>query len=230
MKLKRLGSAGALVFAAAGAVAQFYGGDFDGRTWLAVDYDAYIYDDFAVDGSGITVTSLYANCLSNEDVHKVGWEIRTGITHGNGGTIVNSGYNPVTRTATGRHGGPDGGYDEYTLRVNGLNFFLAPGLYYIGVNVGNPLPGILQRTFVSGTAGANGFGSPIANGNSWIYSAFFGNYNFVSTETYFGHIADFSYGVVPEPKSVSVFVIGFAVFLSMRKRTQKDDSSINDTR
>ena len=211
--------------AAAGAVAQFYGGDFDDVTWLAVDYDAYVYDDFAVDGGGWTITGLYANCLSNENVDNMSWEIRTGITHGNGGTLVASGNSPVTRTATGRHGGPDGGYDEYTLRVAGLNFFLGPGLYYIGVNVGNPLPGIEERTFVSGTAGANGFGSPIANGNSWFNSVFFGNYNFVSTTDIFGRIADFSYGVVPEPNGVLALGIGISVFLSMRKRRQNAGSA-----
>jgi hypothetical protein len=220
MNLKRLGSVSVMAVVATGATAQFYGGDFDEVTWLAVDYDAYVYEDFAVDGAGWTVTGLYANCLSNENVDNMSWEIRSGITPGNGGTLVASGNNPVTRTATGRHGGPDGGYDEYTLRVDGLNFFLAPGLYYIGVNVGNPLPGVEERTFVSGTAGANGFGSPIANGNSWFDSEFFGNYSYVSTTDIFGRIADFSYGVVPEPNGLLALGIGTSVFLYLRKRRQ----------
>ncbi|MDQ2986885.1 MAG: PEP-CTERM sorting domain-containing protein [Armatimonadota bacterium] len=225
MNLKRLGSAGVMVLATAGAVAQFYGGDFDGSYWLAVDFDAYTYDDFAVDGTGWTVTSLYANCLSNENVDNMSWEVRSGITSGNGGTLVASGNDAVTRTATGRHGGPDGGYDEYTLRVNGLSFFLAPGLYYIGVNVGDPLPGIEERTFVSGTTGTNGFGSPIGNGNSWFDSEFFGGYNFVATENLLGKPVDFSYGVVPEPNGVIALGIGIAVFLSMRKRRQMAGSA-----
>ncbi|MBA3727440.1 MAG: hypothetical protein H0W86_13665, partial [Armatimonadetes bacterium] len=98
MKLYRLGLASLAVLCVTGAsIAQFYGGDFDGRSGLVIWWDAYVYDDFDVDDIGWTVTSIYANCLTHlPSFNSMNWEIRSGISEGNGGTLMASGSGPIT--------------------------------------------------------------------------------------------------------------------------------------
>ncbi len=191
-------------------MAQFYGGDFDGRNGIVINNDAYVYDDFDVDGAGWMVTGIYANCLTMDEISSMNWEIRSGISEGNGGTLVAGGSGPITQTLTGRSGF---GYDEYELRISGLDLHLAAGTYYVGVNVGGPP----RQTFVSTTSGANGFGSPLGNGNSWFDSDFW-NEHFRSIEELLGKGPwDFSYGLVPEPATLAALGVALTALATRRR-------------
>ena len=73
----------------------FYGGDFDGRGRFAGQVngttfiDFRIYDDFTV-SAPTTVTGVFGNFLDSSSIHgaQLYWEIRSGVSEGNGGTIV----------------------------------------------------------------------------------------------------------------------------------------------
>src|SRR5437867_7983188 len=72
----------------------WYNGDFNGVNGLAnedntserrAEYDR-VYDDFNVTGGGWTVTSVFSDNLENTNVTGATWEIRQGISEGNGET------------------------------------------------------------------------------------------------------------------------------------------------
>src|SRR6266513_2453279 len=117
------------------------------------------------------------------------WEIRQGISEGNGGTLIASGttVTPVV-TATGRGAF---GFSEYMVEVTGLNVNLPPGTYFLNVTVVGDLTG---RSFDSTTSGTNCVGTPCGNNqNAFFNSNFFGA-NFTSTANE-GQPTDFSMGV-----------------------------------
>ena len=67
---------------------------------------ASVYDDFIVpSGSGWNVTAVFSDNLPNTRVTGANWEIRQGVSEGNGGTLIASGttITPVV-TDTGRSG------------------------------------------------------------------------------------------------------------------------------
>ena len=177
----------------------WYNGDFNGVNGLGnEDNDslgagnfASVYDDFDVpSGPGWTVTSVFSDNLENTNVTGASWEIRQGVSSGNGGTLIASGMTmtPVV-TATGRSGF---GFTEFMIEVTGLNVSLPPGTYWLNVTpIGD---GVTGRSFDSNTSGANCVGTPCGNNlNSFWNSNFFGA-NFEDTGTA-GDPSDFSMGV-----------------------------------
>ena len=110
----------------------WYNGDFDGVNGLANEQDtslgagqfASVYDNFNVTGTGWTITEVFSDNLSSTNVTGANWEIRTGMSAGNGGTLVASGttVTPVV-TPTGRSGF---NFTEFQVKVTGLNVVLPP--------------------------------------------------------------------------------------------------------
>ncbi len=94
----------------------WYNGDFNGVNGLANEENtsigsgefASVYDDFNVpSGPGWTVTSVFSDNLSSTNITGATWEIRQGISEGNGGTLIASGTTVtpvVTPTFYGIHG------------------------------------------------------------------------------------------------------------------------------
>jgi hypothetical protein len=98
------------------------------------------------------------------------WEIRSGVSAGNGGTLLASGDGADTVTATGRSINVGIVLDEYTNQV-AVNVTLTAGTYWLAVapDVSN------QNSYISTTSGANAVGSPPGNdGDSFFSSSFFG--------------------------------------------------------
>ena len=81
-------------------------------------YGAATYQNFTFAVRSATATGLFTNNLSGLNPSTGYWEIRTGVSEGNGGTLVASGTGAITHTATGRSGF---GFTEYRDEVDGLN-------------------------------------------------------------------------------------------------------------
>src|SRR5215471_19384896 len=178
----------------------WYNGDFDGVNALANEENtligsgefASVYDDFIVsDSGGWDVTAVFSdNLLLNTTVTGATWEIRQGVSEGNGGTLIASGMTMtpvVTRTGRGTFN-----LYEYMVEVTGLNVSLSPGTYWLNVT---PIGNGGGRSFDSNTSGANCVGTPCGNNqNAFFNSNFFGA-NFTSTANE-GQPSDYSMGVI----------------------------------
>ena len=181
----------------------WYGGDFDGRNGAPNEIsgflpDARTYDDFTV-VSPTAVTSVWSNNLFDSfTATQAAVEIRTGMSAGNGGTLVFSGTFGATVSSTGRSGF---GMQEHTVRVSGLLVNLAPGTYFLSVT---PIGSGSGRSYLSSTAGANGVGSPLANGNAFVNSATLG-LSFASAGYLGAGNWDFSMGVESGPTPLDFF-------------------------
>jgi len=154
----------------------WYNGDNDGRdAWVNQTgaADGLVYDDFIVPtGFVYDLTGVFSNDLMYDPAAATTayWEIRSGVSSGNGGTLLASGDGADTVTATGRSDNFGITVDEYTNQVD-VNVILSAGTYWLAVapDVAN------QNSYVTTTSGANAVGSPPGNdGNSFFSSSFFG--------------------------------------------------------
>lgn len=216
-----------LFFPAMGfAATLFYGGDFDlnnkDANGVPNETDAIItgnpygsatYQNFT---NYVTwnVNGLFTNNLSQLTPDNGYWEIRSGVSEGNGGTLIASGTSAVTNTPTGRSGF---GYDEYHNEVDGLNIALVPGTYWFAVVP--QAPGQLARSFNSNTFGLNSIGTQTSNQQYWN-SLYFGE-NFTNADNW-GVIPTFSSGVVgtvvPEPSSIVMLGCGLVATAGVLRR------------
>ena len=143
-KLTRLLLLGLLCFTGGAYAANpyFYGGQFDPFNPYANGlanqntanfggdpYGAAVYQNFYAE-SPITVTGLFTNNLSNFNPTSGYWEIRSGVSEDNGGTLIASGTGAVTNAPTGRG---FNGLAEYTNAVSGLSVKLATNQYWFAV-------------------------------------------------------------------------------------------------
>ena len=153
----------------------WYNGDFNNINGLANEQNTLvqqssIYDNFIVPSPGWHVTGVFSDNLENTTVTGATWEIRSGVSEGNGGTVVASGMTttPVV-TPTGRSGF---GFTEFMIEVTGLSVDLAPGTYWLNVT---PIGNGGGRSFDSDTSGTNCVGLPCGNDdNAFINSNTFG--------------------------------------------------------
>jgi len=214
----------ASVSAAHAATTLYYSGDFDAGNGnanaLANEVDGIVnsaatYDNFTVSGAVWHVTGLFTNDLTNLNITSANWEIRSGLSEGNGGTVVFSGSAKPNVSTTGRSGF---GFTEYQVEVP-VAFDLNPGVYWLSVQ---PVSSDASRSFNSNTFGLNAVGVHTAN-NDYFNSAFFGaNFTNANNE---GAFPAFSAGVlgtaggVPEPSTWALMLLGFgAMGASLRAR------------
>jgi len=190
--------------------ALWYNGDFNGVSGLANENNtivsqAAVYDDFIVPSGGWHIGFVWSNNLMSTTSSQAYWEIRSGVSTGNGGTLIASGTNAATQTPTGRSGF---GYTEYTILVGGLNVTLGAGTYWLSVT---PIDSGSGRSFDSTTSGANAVGQPPGNdGNSFFDSSYFSaNFQDASLEVGYSPV-DFSMGVgaVPIPVPPTLVLLG----------------------
>ena len=187
------------------------------------DSAGFVYDDFTVtDPGGWQISSVFVNIKLQSEVSTANWAILSGVSPGNGGSVVQSGTgSALTLTSLGAL---SGGYTLYQASVTGLNFNLGPGTYWLGVQPISDVAG-----FIVTTSGANAVGTPAGNdGNAYYTETSLGipldGKNFESSTTENPNLGDFSMGVigiaaVPEPSSSALCLLGFGLLaVYLRKR------------
>ncbi|HEY4084916.1 MAG TPA: hypothetical protein VGM43_03210 [Bryobacteraceae bacterium] len=203
----------------------WYNGDSGGGGNIADERggafgNSFIYDDFNVGAAGVDITGLIATeAIDNAaGITQASWEIRSGVSSGNGGTLVASGTNNISLVDTGAALGGE----IYNVTLNGINVNLGAGTYWLAI--APVLPGN-QRAWIQTTTGVNAVGSPQGNnGNSFANGPALGA-NFTPISVYFGSSFDFSEGVLtstPEPTTLSLsaaaLLLGFAGVFRKRAR------------
>lgn len=203
----------------------FYGGDFNPTFWYsdalsnendaAVHGDPYgsaVYQNFVIPASQTwNVTALFSNDIMTLSPTSAYWEIRTGVSEGNGGNLVASG------------GGIDsyhlkGDFEEYTNTVSGLDLTLTPGMYWF--TVVPEAPGQQGRSSNTNTFGQNSVGTQISD-EQYFNSPFYG-YSFTNADnlSIFPRFSDGVIGtMVPEPTSLVMMVSGLIAAAGVVRRT-----------
>lgn len=203
----------------------FYGGDFIGSEWYANalanendqsvhgnPYGAAVYQNFVVPPGQIwNVTGLFSNDLMTLAPPNGYWEIRSGLSEGNGGTLLASGTGADSYHLKGQYG-------EYTNTVSGLNIVLGPGVYWFAVVPDAPEQ--QGTSFNSNTFGTNSVGTQVSD-QQYFNSPFYG-YSFTNADN-ISIFPRFSSGVlgtaVPEPSSLIILGSGLlAVTRAGRRR------------
>ncbi len=189
-----------------GATCAFYGGDLDlndpNQNGLANEndaivggdpYGAAVYQNF--NEAGGTIMGLASNNLSGLNPKTAYWEIRSGISEGNGGTLIASGTGATLNVPTGRS---DFGFNEYTDFV-GMSVSLGAGQYWMAVVPNDPSNA--NRSFNSETDGLNSVGSQTSN-EQFFNSAFFGaNFTNANNEGVYPQFSQAAYNC-PEPSGL----------------------------
>jgi hypothetical protein len=208
----------------------WYNGDLNASTALSNEIntavsDSRVYEDFIVPAGGWTVTGLFTNNLMDFSTSQALWEIRSGVSVGNGGSLIAFGTGAATQTATGRNAF---GFAESTIEVDGLNVALAQGTYWMTVAPIGPGGNTAVRSFLTTTSGLNAVGLPPGNdGNSFFDSTFY-SANFASTPDLVSPEGDFSSGViiapaasaVPEPGALELLLGGGLLVFGIRRRSR----------
>ena len=217
--------------AASAGIVEFYGGDFDGRNAVGnytlrnvsnvVVAEQKVYDDFT-HSSTVSIAAVFGNFMTNAASRTAttgfAFEIRSGVSSGNGGTLVASGSasSGFSWTATGRSGF---GFQEYRLDADIADLNLAAGTYHLNIR---PLitssAGVVLE--LSTTSGANGIGSPLNNRNAFLTYA---GGSFAPMASVAGAY-DFSQGVtlVPLPAALAAglpALLGIGLLAARRRRT-----------
>jgi hypothetical protein len=164
----------------------WYNGDSNGSGLFDFNSNV-VYDDFIVTGSAWTINGVFGNFIGSGFTN-ANWEIRSGVSAGNGGVLVASGTGATSQ-------GPGG-----SAEIDGLNVTLQPGTYWLSIA---PIVDIGYYVWLASTSGTNAVGTPAGNDDNSFTTWGNGAYYFSPASQPFGSPVDFSMGVVhsdaPEP-------------------------------
>ncbi len=178
----------------------FYGGDGIGEVVLEnLKHDTVtsaIYDDFTVtdDGWRIDALQAYVGAFENALPSAAEWEIRSGMSEGNGGVVVAAGRTTeFTWTLTGVKG-PALFEHVFRIDIADQKIVLPRGTYHLLLRPEMSLSELMAFLYI--TKGANGVGGPLGNGNSFLNSPGY-HYNYRSITTLPGQTppVDFRYTI-----------------------------------
>lgn len=196
----------------------WYGGDPNGVDGLSSERNTVVSDALTVDDfdlhSASMITRVYGVFFSDMTAPRgFDVQIRTGVSSGNGGTLV-YGANELAGTWERFAKFDNFGFSAYRAVIDIEHQNLAAGTYWLGIRVVGNGSG---RAFIATTSGANSIGSPVGNGNSFFDSSFFG-ISWASTSDLLGERSDFAYGVVPEPATMLALAGAFGALAARRRR------------
>lgn len=148
---------------------------------------ARVFSDFQVTApTGWNISAVFSNNLMTvTGITQASYEIRSGVSVGNGGTLVSSGTLAATQTPTGRS---FSGITEYQIRISGMTLFLPAGNYWLNVA---PVGSGSGNSYNSSTTGTNAVGTPPGNNGNEFWHNPPGNYGATAPQ---GN--DFSNGIV----------------------------------
>jgi uncharacterized protein (TIGR03437 family) len=168
--------------------------------YLSTQLSSRTFDDFVVPAGGLTISGVFSINSTAASVTEAVWEIRSGISAGNGGTIVASGRSAAakkTLLATW----PDG-ETIYRIEVDGLAVHLPAGTYWLNVS---PVVSEWSPTetaapsYVCATVGDNAVGNPRGtDGNAYFVSTVVAGAYFRTVQNTggAGTSGDFSHGLM----------------------------------
>ncbi len=193
-------------------------------------YQAFAFDNFVWTNAGggmvDTIGGYFASFGGTPitGVTVAGWEIRSGMSPGNGGTLVASGVGAPVTAATpfniGQVGNP---FLSPALRVelDVADFALAPGNYWVALSIGDA--GTNGTGFVVETTGTNSVGLGIDDGQALYFQGDNINppsWNYVDVTTTFGGPMDLAYFIteVPAPGAAALLGLSGLVTVGSRRR------------
>lgn len=160
------------------AHAQWYSGDpySQQTTWpqytdnlsTTSNVRAMTFDNFAWTGGIVASVGGHFHNFDSGPLNTIDtahWEIRTGMSAGNAGTLVASGSGSVTNAPTAF---TQGGWAVQRVDVDVPDFALSTGNYWFGLAIGST-QAANSGWFVAGTFGANGVGGPLGDNNHLYY-------------------------------------------------------------
>ncbi|MFZ2874386.1 MAG: hypothetical protein WAZ94_07875 [Phycisphaerales bacterium] len=190
-------------------------------------YVAFTFDNFTwTNAGGGMVGSLGGHFISAgggpiSSATYAQWEIRSGVSAGNAGTLVASGSGVPVLTSTSftsqiiGYAVPD---PVARVELDIADFVLAPGNYWLGFSIGDAGAG--GGGFIAETVGTGGVGGPLNDGNAFYFQGdgTTNPWNYVDVTSTWGGPMDAAYFITEVPAPAGTGILALGVLTIVRRR------------